>query len=462
MNLFQHSLSSLATELRQGRVTARAILEACQANYRTTENELNAYKTWTGERAQQVAEHADRLLQLGYDLGPLMGLPVSVKDMYAVPGTPLFAGTAQALEASQWQAPGPLVQALLTQLAAITGKTHTVEFALGGIGTNAHWGTPKNPRDSQLHRVPGGSSSGAGVSLLQGSALLAMGTDTAGSVRIPAALTGTVGLKTTAGRWSCEHIVPLSSSLDTPGILTRTVADAAFAYSAIEAQLGRKQSALTLDSCLGLRIGVIENFFWEDAEAGVVQQVQHAMRKLEQAGAKLVPMQLQPCDALYAMFQQGGLSVAELAGFLTSRMPDRLALLDPVVSARIESGGAISALEYIQRQQQVADASAVAAQSFAQVDVWLHPTVPAVAPAVADLADLDSYRHYNMLMLRNPAMANLMGLCALSLPAGEAQGLPVALQLTAAAGAEIQLLAIGQAVEAVLGSLAWNGYSSGA
>lgn len=458
MNLFTHSLADLATGLRQGSFTARSIFEACQANYAASEKELNAYKTWCGDSAQQVAEHADHLLKLGYDLGPLMGLPVSVKDMYAVPGTPLFAGSAQALDESQWQAAGPLVQALLTQLAAISGKTHTVEFALGGIGTNAHWGTPKNPRDPQLHRVPGGSSSGAGVSLLQGTALLAMGTDTAGSVRIPAALTGTVGLKTTAGRWPAEQIVPLSFSLDTPGILTRTVADAAFAYTAIEAQLGRKQSVSNLDSCQGLRIGVIENFFWEDAEDGVVQQVQQAMRKLEQAGAKLVPMRLESCDELYAMFQQGGLSVAELATFLTSRMPDRLALLDPVVRARIEDGGAISALDYMQRQQQVAEASAMAAQSFEQVDVWLHPTVPAVAPAVADLAELDNYRHYNMLMLRNPAMANLMGLCALSLPAGEAQGLPVALQLTAAAGAELKLLSIGQEVEKVLGTLAWNGY----
>lgn len=453
MNLFQYGLAELAGGLRQGKFSAQTIMEACVAGHAASEGELNAYKTWTGERAMQVAAHADSLLQLGYDLGPLMGLPVSVKDMYAVPGTPLFAGSIKALDEGQWQAPGRLVQALLTQLAPITGKTHTVEFALGGIGTNVHWGTPKNPWDMAVHRVPGGSSSGAGVSLLQGSALLAMGTDTAGSVRIPAALTGTVGLKTTAGRWPGEQIVPLSFSLDTPGILTRTVADAAFAYAAIETQLGRAQAVPSLHDCQGLRIGVPENFFWEGAEDAVVESVQAAMRKLEQAGARLVPMQLPDCGHLFEVFQQGGLSVAELATFLTSRMPDRLALLDPVVRARIEDGGAISALEYMQRQQLVADASSRAAQTFGDVDVWLHPTVPAVAPAVADLEKLENYRHYNMLMLRNPAMANLMGLCALSLPCGLAQGLPVGVQLTAAAGQEIQLLAIGQAVEQVLGRL---------
>lgn len=453
MNLFQYGLAELATGLRQGTFSARSIMEACAAAHAASEPQLNAYKTWTGERALQVAEHADQLLRLGYDLGLLMGLPVSVKDMYAVPGTPLFAGSARALDESQWQAPGGLVQALLSQLAPVTGKTHTVEFALGGIGTNAHWGTPKNPWDTAVHRVPGGSSSGAGVSLWQGSALLAMGTDTAGSVRIPAALTGTVGLKTTAGRWPTDQIVPLSFTLDTPGILTRSVADAAFAYAAIEGRLGRQQAVPELHDCHGLRIGIPENFFWDGAEDAVVDSVQAAMRTLEQAGAQLVPMQLADCDRLFEVFQQGGLSVAELATFLTSRMPDRLALLDPVVRARIEDGGAISALDYMQRQQLVAEASQRAAQTFGQVDVWLHPTVPALAPAVADLEKLEHYRHYNMLMLRNPAMANLMGLCALSLPAGLAQGLPVGLQLTAAGGQEIQLLAIGQAVERVLGRL---------
>lgn len=461
MNLFDHSLADLAVGLRQGELSAQSIVQSCLDNFAATEPELNAYKSWTGERALEVAVHADRLLQLGYDLGPLMGLPVSVKDMYAVPGTELFAGSPKALDASQWQAPGALVQALLAQLAPITGKTHTVEFALGGVGTNAHWGTPKNPRDSLQHRVPGGSSSGAGVSLLQGSALLAMGTDTGGSVRIPAALTGTVGLKTSTGYWPTEQIVPLSFSLDSPGILTRTVADAAFAFAAIESQLGRQQSVAPRRDCQGLRIGVVENFFWEDAEPGVAQQVQQAMAKLEQAGAQLIPIQVPHCAELYAMFQQGGLSVAELAAFLTSRMPDRLALLDPVVRSRIEAGGAVSALEYIQRQQLVEQATVAAAQSFSQVDVWLHPTVPVVAPLVSELAEPDNYRHYNMLLLRNPAMANLMGLCALSLPAGQAQGLPVGLQLTAVAGAEAQLLAIGQAVEKVLGQLSWSGYKQG-
>jgi aspartyl-tRNA(Asn)/glutamyl-tRNA(Gln) amidotransferase subunit A len=141
-----------------------------------------------------------------------MGIPISVKDLFGVPGLPTCAGTNAAFP-REWEAAGPVVGAVLSQLGIVTGKTHTVEFAFGGLGTNPHWGTPVNPWSSPDEpRAPGGSSAGAGVSLAQGSALLALGTDTAGSVRIPASFTGQTALKTTHGRWSLEGIVPLSPS----------------------------------------------------------------------------------------------------------------------------------------------------------------------------------------------------------------------------------------------------------
>lgn len=452
MDIFQFDLATLAAKVRSGQLSFEAIMQVCAERYQTLEAELNAYKTWDGERALETARMADQLLKNGYDLGPLMGLPVSVKDMFAVPGMPTFAGSASEL-GDKWQAPGPLIQALLSQLGLVTGKTHTVEFALGGIGINAHWGTPKNPWDSEVHRVPGGSSSGAGVSLCQGSALLALGTDTAGSVRIPAAMTGMVGLKTTAGRWPTQQVVPLSSTLDTPGLLARSVSDVAYGYTALQSVLQGEQVTVPPQvDCRGLRIGVVENFFWDDAAPEVIECVNNALRELERSGAVLVPMQLADCDSLFALFQQGGLSVAELAAYLETHMPDKLAMLDPVVRARIEDGGAVSAREYLQRRELLEQAAVRAAESFQQVDVWLHPTLPITAPTISELEDLDSYRTYNMLALRNPSMANLMGLCALSMPAGlDSQGLPIGLQLTAAAYQETRLLAIAQAVDRVLG-----------
>lgn len=449
MDLKTLDLRALAGSLRSGTLTAVGLMRYCQERHQATEKHLNAYAFWDGTAALEMAARVDALLARGYDLGPLMGLPVSLKDMYAVPGMPTRAGSPIVLPAV-WEVPGPLVAALMQQLALLVGKTHTVEFALGGVGINAHWGTPVNPRDDTQHRIPGGSSSGAGVSLLQGSAWLAMGTDTAGSVRIPAALTGTVGLKTTAGRWPRGQIVPLSQTLDSPGFLTRSVADAAFAFSALEARLPGRVTEHIADNldCRGMRIGVPQDFFWDDAEPGVVARVEESMRRLESAGARLLPLSLPCCEPLFDMFCQGGLSVPELAAFLELELPDSLKNLDPVVRVRVEDGGAVSALEYLRRRELFRQASQQAASTFADMDLWLYPTVPITAPLVADLDSLEAYRRVNMLLLRNPGMTNLMGLCALSLPAGvDHQGLPVGVQLTAAAGREEQLLALGMAVE---------------
>lgn len=453
MTSMHKPMATLAAELRAGRLSAQALIENSLEAYEHSELQLNAYKTWAGDAALAAAKHADKLLKQGYDFGPLMGLPVSVKDMFAVPGLPIFAGSKSALNAD-WQQPGTLVQTIMSQLALIIGKTHTVEFALGGIGVNAHWGTPRNPWDVHDHRIPGGSSSGAGVSLCQGTALLAFGTDTAGSVRIPASVTGTVGLKTTVGRWPTDQIVPLSTSLDTPGILARTVADLSYAYCAIESQLsGQSVKVSAQQSCHGLRIGIPENFFWEDADSSVVAAVEAAMRQLERAGAQLIPIQVPLCTELFSDFQLGGLSVPELAHFLTAQMPDKLEELDPVVKMRVQDGGAITALEYLKRKALVEQASRSAAELFEQVDVWLHPTVPMSPPKLTEIVVLDDYRRANMLMLRNPSIANLMGLCAISMPVGlDNHAMPVGLQLTAGARQETLLLAIAQAVEYELGS----------
>src|SRR5690625_155359 len=182
-------LPAIAEQLRCGQITARELMEYCVANHARTEEALGAYKTWAGDNAFDVSGAVDQLLQNRYDLGPLMGIPTSVKDMFGVPGMPIFAGTVAALPEKYTKA-GRLIQTLIEQCAPFTGKTHTVEFAFGGIGMNGHWQTPRNPWDTRTHRIPGGSSSGAGVSLSQGSAFLALGTDTAGSVRIPASFPG--------------------------------------------------------------------------------------------------------------------------------------------------------------------------------------------------------------------------------------------------------------------------------
>ncbi len=378
-----------------------------------------------------------------------MGIPVSVKDLYGVPGLPVHAGTDEAFPES-WQRPGPVVQAVLSQLGLVTGKTHTVEFAFGGLGTNPHVGTPVNPWSVPgAPRVPGGSSSGAGVSLAQGSALLALGTDTAGSVRIPACFTGQTALKITHGRWSLDGIVPLSPSLDTPGLLARTIEDLVFAFAALDPV---RPGAITPACASALRIGVVENVVYDGADASVIANTQDALARLEQAGAGLTPVHLPHVDTVLEIFGLGGLAATELRAFLDSTFPERIARLDPMVVARVSAADQTGAPEYLRRRDVLTASGKAAAQVFDGCDVLVSPTVPIGAPLIADMADPDAYRAANMLALRNTAIVNLFGWCAVTLPTGlDANGIPTGLQLIAPPRHEERLLAAALAVETVLG-----------
>ncbi len=306
--------------LRAGTLTATALAEAAIAAYQQRGQHDHAYLTWNGEQALAMAKAADAVLAQGGDAGALMGMAVSIKDIYAVTGLPTYAGSSQRLP-KRWERPGPVVSTLLKQLPSVMGKTHTVEFAFGGLGTNAHWGSPRNPWDRNQHRTPGGSSSGAGVSLVSGTASLAFGTDTAGSVRIPASMTGVAGLKTTAGRWSTEQIVPLSSTLDTPGLLARRVDDIAFAFDALDSSLsGRDEHVPATPSLADLTFGVPETFFWDDCSPGIAETVCSAIKQLEAAGARIVTLDLPGIDEAYELFKLGGVAEAEL----DSTAPPRL------------------------------------------------------------------------------------------------------------------------------------------
>lgn len=452
MDLEHYSLAQMHGLLRQGNLSAQAVMQACVDNYRLHEPSLNAYKTWNGDAALARAGLVDQLLGAGTDLGLLMGLPVSVKDLFAVRGLPTFAGSTAAL-GPVWEQPGPLVSGLDRQLALFTGKTHTVEFAFGGIGTNTHWGTPRNPWDKKDHRVPGGSSSGAGVSLAQGSALLALGTDTAGSVRIPASLTGGSALKMTIGRWPSAGVVPLSFSLDTPGILARTVEDLIFGFQAVEAGLRGVAPAIeTATSFGGLRLGVAEDFFLENADASIVSLFQSVLGRLAGFGASTQTVRIPGCDEAYAIFQQGGLAASELCAFLKSELPGAMDRLDPLVRLRVEGAETLSSVDYLLRVRALQHAAQQAQASFDDVDVILTPTIAITPPRLADIQEQDAYARANMLVLRNTSIANLLGLCALTLPIGlDAAGMPVGLQLMAKAHQEERLLAIARLFESRLG-----------
>ena len=444
--------------LRAGTLTATTLAEASIAAYQQRGKHDHAYLTWNGEQALAMAKASDTVLAQGGDVGALMGIAVSIKDIYAVPGLPTYAGSSQRLP-KRWESAGPVVSALLKQLPSVMGKTHSVEFAFGGLGTNAHWGTPRNPWDIGQHRVPGGSSSGAGVSLVSGTASLALGTDTAGSVRIPASMTGVVGLKTTAGRWSTQQIVPLSTTLDTPGLLARRVDDLAFAFDALDGQLGDgprggNDSRIPATPVLAdLTFGVPETFFWDDCSPGIAETVRAAIKQLEGAGARIVTLELPGIEEAYELFKLGGVAAAELAAFLKTALPEMIASLDPNVAARIAAADDMPAWEYVRRRTVLDSLYQSAAARMADVDAVLTPTVAITPPTIESLQPEGAYSKANMHALRNTVIANFLGLCALTLPVGkDAASMPVGLQVLGGPWQDAKLLAIGQTIENELGT----------
>ncbi len=438
------SLTELRRALSTGETSARALLDDALAA-----NRHDAYRHVDPERSRAFADAADAARKAGVDRGALMGIPVSIKDLYGVTGFPTTGGTAVQLP-ERFERPGPVIARTLQQLAVPTGKTRTVELAFGGIGTNPR-GTPRNPWDGKEHRVPGGSSAGAGVSLIEGSAALAFGTDTAGSVRIPAAWTGTVGLKTTAGRWSTEGIVPLSRTLDTAGILTRTVADAIVAFEALDPRDDSVPERVTA----GVRIGRSEGIVWEQLSPGVGEAVERALGELTEAGATQRGLELPFLDEVKALFSIGGPVASELYHFLTTQLPDRLEALDPRVRSRIGDAGNLPVHEYLRRLDRLRELNALATDALSDVDVVVMPTVANTPPTLASLEEPGRYADENLLCLRNTCFASYLGLCALSMPVGKDDaGMPVGLMLVARPFEEAHLLAVARAFERTLGTSA--------
>jgi aspartyl-tRNA(Asn)/glutamyl-tRNA(Gln) amidotransferase subunit A len=454
-DILDKSLRDVAAALRASEVSCEQLAEAAIANHERTSESLSAYKAWKPEWLLEQARAADAVFAAGADLGPLHGIPVSVKDLYGVKGFPTFAGSPKRLP-PKWESEGPVVTSLRRQQALITGKTHMVEFAFGGVGMNPHWGTPRNPWGGDEHRVPGGSSAGAGVTLGVGSALLALGSDTAGSVRIPASVTGNVGLKTSFGRWSLAGIVPLSHSLDTAGPLTRTVADAAYAFLALDPAHGTVGGNLQrMENCgiEGLRLGIADGTMWDGCDPGIAEGVKGALDELVAKGARLMPIELPEVDRVDSYFRKGHLAGVELYAFLKAELPEWLELIEDIVQQRMAEASTLPAHEYLERRRVFAECGASAAERLSNVDVLVSPTVAATPPTLASASQLENYRRANLLMLRNTGMVNYLGLCALTMPVAlDDSGMPVGLQLIARHGEEERLLAIALAFEKVLGT----------
>lgn len=476
--MIRPSIAQLAADVRGGAISARSLVE--EAIRRHKASALDAYIVFDAEGARRQAAEVDRAVSRGRDPGPLAGIAVSVKDLYGVEGLPIRAGTRRELP-ERWRREGFLVRALRRCGAVIVGKTHTVELAFGGVGMNPNTGTPVNPWDAAQHRVPGGSSSGAGVSLWEGSARIALGSDTGGSVRIPASATGVVGHRHTTGRWPTTGVVPLSTTLDTVGLLTHTAVDSRHAFGVIDRLAGRMPAAdpggaltsagsadsgargraapaadVTGDAPLaGVRIGVPRQGLWQETVPGVAAVVRRALAELEAGGAEIVEVDAPELAEAGERYLAGELVQPERSESLERHLPGWTRILDPTVGKRLESAGRVSAVEYvgILRLRRRLSASLHARMEADSVELLATPTLPITPPPLSALAELDVYRAVNRDMLSGTGPASMLDMCAVSLPAGlDRHGMPVGLQLIGRSGTDQALLDRAVAAESVLGT----------
>jgi len=396
------------------------------------------------EPARQAADAADERAARGARLGPLDGVIVSIKDLFDVAGEVTRAGSkVLAEEGKPAEADAPVVQRLRAAGAVIVAKTNMTEFAFSGIGANPHFGTPGNPRDRT--RVPGGSSAGAAVAVADGMCEIAIGTDTGGSVRVPAALCGLVGFKPSRQRVPTAGAFPLSKTLDSVGPIAASVAACAKADAVMA---GAEFAPLEPVGLGGLAFGLDEGLPVDGLDGTVAAAFTKAIARLEGAGVRINRQTLPLFDDMVAVNAKGGISPPEACALHRDRLARRAADIDPNVRARIERGCAVTPADYAAMLRERTRLVAAMDARLAGLDALLMPTAAIVAPTIAEVADPKIFAARNAAVLRNSSIVNFFDLCANSLPLPVPAGaMPVGLMLIARNGRDRDLLGIAAAVE---------------
>lgn len=452
------SVREAGAALRAGRFSALELTEACLARIEESNPELNAFLTVTADEARAAARKADEELRAGRDRGPLHGIPVAHKDLFCTTGVKTTSGSKVFAD----YVPGfdaTVVARLREAGTVLLGKTNLHEFAFGITSNNPHYGPVRNPWD--LERIPGGSSGGAGAALAAGLTLLATGTDTGGSIRVPASYCGVTGLKPTFGLVSKYGVFPLGFSLDHPGPMGRGVEDVALMLEAMtgydpqdscSARRAREAYPLEGATLNGARIVLPENYYFEKVDPEVRALVLGAAQKAEQAGATFVMSRVPDGDQLSAIAQVTLLS--EAATVHEPYLRKRRADYGEAVLGLLETGRAIPATHYLQAQRLRKRILGVHLELLKKADFILTPATPIAAPPIgAETVDVGGELHdVRILTTRTMRGVNALGLPALAMPCGWTRaGLPVGLQLIGRPFGERALLRAGAALEEALG-----------
>jgi len=441
------SLAKLKAELARGG-TSRGLVEQCLARIDDPAGEgSRVFLKVNAAGALSAADYYDHLRSQGAAPSPFAGIPVSIKDLFDVAGEVTTAGSIVLRDAAAAARDAPCVGRLRAAGFIPIGRTNMTEFAFSGLGINPHYGTPLNPHDRAAARIPGGSSSGAAVSVTDGMAFGALGTDTGGSCRIPAALCGIVGFKPTAHRVPTQGAFPLSTSLDSVGPLAATVACCAVLDAVLA---GEPVVDLPRFPLAGLRMAVPQTLVLDGVEPAVARAFDAALDALRKAGARIVEIPLRELSELAQINAKGGLAAAESYAIHRALIAKAKNGYDPRVLTRLLRGQEQDAADYIDLVNARADFIHRVAAVTAPYDALVMPTVPVTAARVTDLVTDDAFRQVNFLVLRNPSVANFLDRCSISVPCHRAGEAPVGLMLVGEHGADRRLLAIAEAIEEVV------------
>jgi aspartyl-tRNA(Asn)/glutamyl-tRNA(Gln) amidotransferase subunit A len=440
------TLAKLAADLALGRTTSRALVEAALERIADPAGEgKRAFLKVYTESARAAADAQDKLRGAGYVASPLAGIPASIKDLFDVAGERTLAGSRALDDAPPAKSNAPIVARLKAAGAVLMGRTNMTEFAFSGVGINPHYGTPGNPWDRK--RIPGGSSSGAPISVADGMAAFAIGTDTGGSVRIPAAFCGLVGLKPTQFRVPREGATPLSTTLDSIGPIGLSVACCAITDAVLAGEPPTVPEPIAVET---LRLGIPQTLVLDDLEPAVASALERVASALSRAGTRVVDLPLKSLGEYATINAKGGFSPCEAYAWHEPLLKRRGQEYDPRVRVRIERGREMTAIDYIRLLDQRAELIARVDRETAQLDALIMPTLPLVAPPIAAFAQDEDFWRLNSRILRNTAPINFLDRCAITIPISPLGEAPVGLTVVGRHGEDRRLLAMALGIEALV------------
>jgi aspartyl-tRNA(Asn)/glutamyl-tRNA(Gln) amidotransferase subunit A len=442
------TLATLAEDLAHGRISARKLVDECLSRIADPSGEgIRTFIHVDREAAIEAAEAMDRLRAVKAAPSPYAGIPVSIKDLFDIRGQVTRAGSRALEDSPPAEADATAVARLRRAGFIVIGRTNMTEFAYSGIGINPHYGTPKSAWQRNVGHVPGGSSSGAAVSVVDGMAYGALGTDTGGSCRIPAAYNGIVGFKPTQRRVPLDGGVPLSFTLDSFGPLARTVGCCAVLDAVLADEPVRPLQPRPIN---GMRLAVPTTVVLDDLEDEVARTFERALEALSRQGALIERIAVPEFLDVGAMNAKGGFAASESYAWHRYLLTSKGDVYDPRVSSRILRGGNLSAADYIDLLGARRSLIARAAIRLAPYDALVMPTTAITPPRIADLADDKAFTKANLLSLRNCTLINMIDGCAISLPAHREGEAPVGLMLASSGGSDRRIFELAAGMEGII------------